>query len=268
MRALEKLTNPSPLVHFITNRVTINDMANITLAFGGKPLMAEELKEIEDITPHVNTLVINIGTLNEAHFPTMRKACEVATKHNIPIILDPVGAGASAVRKEISLELLNNYNITVIKGNLAEIKTLLDLSSEAVGIDCLDEINGETPAIARACSKKFHCVTAITGSEDIIADENQYTKLNWDVPKLTYVTGTGCMISAIIGVYMGQGYTPFEASAYGIASMSYAGSIADDTKAPLEALGSFKVKLFDAFYHATPTHIDANGGIKNYDFKG
>lgn len=256
----------APLVHFITNYVTVNDMANTTLAFGGKPLMAEEIDELEDITSIANVLVINTGTITRRTLASMKKACQVANSKNIPIILDPVGVSASAFRKAVCTELLEDYHFAVIKGNLAEIKTLVDLSSESLGIDSLEEIKDNTPYIAKKCSETFNCITCITGSTDIIASRDRYALIRCGTEKLTLITGTGCMIAAIIAVYHGMGHSAFDASIYGIGAMSLSGVLAESELLPLEGLGTYKVKLFDHFTNMTPNKIEIEGMIERYEF--
>lgn len=267
LNLLHDMKVQSPLIHFITNYVTVNDMANTALAFGGKPLMAEAIDELDYITAMANVLVINIGTLTPNSIASMMKACEVATRNDVPIILDPVGAGATPLRKSVCMDILEKFPVAIIKGNLSEIKTLLDAKSNAIGIDSLDTVNDETPLLAKACSERFNCVTAITGEKDIIADTHSYHVVDWNIPKLALVTGTGCMISAIIGVYLGQGYSPLEASTYGVASMTYSGLKAEDSLKSYEGLGTYKVKLFDNFTSIRPEELIKTGGIHAHAFQ-
>lgn len=235
----------NPLIHFITNYVSVNDVANITLAAGGRPIMADAIEEMEEITSVCNCLVLNIGTLNKVKVASMLKAAEVANRNNIPIILDPIGVMASKLRKDAALEILRNNKIAIIKGNMAEIKALIDIPVVSTGIDSIETQSDCNDDIALQCAKTFQTVCAITGKTDIIADKNTVEHIEGGTPMLTNITGTGCMTAALIAVALASTGNAFESAINGIKLMKESGRIAADCLQPTEGLGSFKVKLFD-----------------------
>lgn len=205
---LEK-ENKTPLVHCITNYVTVNDVANAVLAFGGSPIMADDLKEVEDITSICNTLVINIGTLNERTVESMCKAGKKANELGHPVVLDPVGAGASEFRTQTATKLLKEVNFTVIRGNASEIKVLYDHSGTTRGVDVStedqireDNLN-QMLVMAKELSEKTKAMVVITGPMDIIADTQRAYIVENGHPQMGQITGTGCMLSALLGVTLG-----------------------------------------------------------------
>lgn len=245
-----------PLIHFITNYVTMNDVANITLAFGGSPIMAEALEEIEEVTSKCNCLVINMGTVTKKRFEVMKEAIKVANASGIPILIDPVGIGGSKFRKELVLEVLSDYEISVIKGNVSELKALLNLPSYAIGVDS-EEATGDMIEIAKKITDKYNIVTAITGSMDIVYSKEYTGYISGGSSMLTQITGTGCMVSALIGVVLGKSNNPFLSSFYGIKAMKVAAELAQKNLGYHESLGSFRVKLMDCIANLNlSTHLN------------
>lgn len=205
---LENVRNNGPLVHFITNYVTVNDVANMMLACGGSPIMSDEVLDVEDITTICNALVINIGTLNQNSIEAMIAAGKKANELGHPVILDPVGAGASKLRTETTFKLLKEIKFDVIRGNISEIKTVYSGSGSTKGVDAdvadaVTDVNlAETAAFAKELSKTTGAVIAITGAIDIIADENDAYAIRNGVADMSRITGTGCMLSGVVGAYV------------------------------------------------------------------
>ncbi|WP_449539651.1 hydroxyethylthiazole kinase [Ferdinandcohnia sp. Marseille-Q9671] len=198
-----------PLVHNITNYVTVNDVANMVLACGGSPIMADDPKEVEDITSICNSLVINIGTLNERTIESMILAGKAANKLGRPVILDPVGAGASTLRTNTAYRLLHEVQFSVIRGNMSEIKTVHQGSGNTKGVDAAEEdvitennLEGDIQ-FAKQVSKQTGAVVAITGAIDIVANAEEAFIIRNGHPMMAKITGSGCMLTSVIGAYCG-----------------------------------------------------------------
>jgi Hydroxyethylthiazole kinase, sugar kinase family len=230
---LKNVNAKTPLVHSITNYVTVNDCANIILASGGSPIMADDLAEVCDITSICSSLVINIGTLNERTIKSMVAAGKKANELGHPVVLDPVGAGASAFRNETALTLLKEVKFAVIRGNISEIKFLasgsgntqgVDASSaDAVTADNLDSVVG----FAKTLSGATGAVIAITGATDIVADKDKAYVIYNGNRMMSRVTGTGCMLTAVIGSYVGANADQIlEATAAAVTVMGLSGELA------------------------------------------
>lgn len=206
---LNEVRNKKPLVHNITNYVTVNDCANILLAIGASPIMADDIKEAADITKISSALVINIGTLNERTIESMIASGKKANELNIPVVFDPVGAGASEFRNSTTKRLLEEVKISVLRGNMSEIKFISGLGSTTKGVDASENDartgNDEGIDVAKNLAKKLQCTVAITGATDIISDGERVVILENGTKMLSNVTGTGCMTTALIGAFCGAG---------------------------------------------------------------
>jgi hydroxyethylthiazole kinase len=258
---LNNVKEKNPLVHHITNYVTVNDCANITLAIGGSPVMAEDINEVCDMVSLSSALVINIGTLNSRSVQAMILAGKKANELNIPVILDPVGAGATSYRTETVKKIISEVKLSVIRGNLSEIKTIYGKETKTKGVDACDSIclNGneleEEKERARALASKLNTVIAITGAVDIITDGKILYCVKNGHKIMAKVTGTGCMCTSLIGSFLGTGEKKLVAALSGIVSMGIAGEIAyeglDKSKG---GTGTLKVKILDAIYNLS--HIE------------
>ena len=205
---LENVRKNAPLVHFITNYVTVNDVANMMLACGGSPIMSDEILDVEDITTICNALVINIGTLNQNTIESMIVAGKKANELGHPVVLDPVGAGASKLRTETTFRLLKEVKFAVIRGNISEIKTVYSGSGSTKGVDAdvadavTDANLAETAAFAKELSKTTGAVIAITGAIDFIEVANEAYAIRNGVEAMSKITGTGCMLSGVVAAYV------------------------------------------------------------------
>ncbi len=205
---LENVHQKSPLIHCITNYVTVNDVANAILACGASPIMADSIEEVEDITSICSATYINIGTLNERTVDSMIKAGKKANHMNHPVVLDPVGAGASRFRTDTLFKLLNEIDFTVIRGNISEIKTIYTRSGKTKGVDAdvKDRIREDTLddaiLLAKGISSRLGSVIAITGPIDIVADENRAYVIYNGHPMMSRITGTGCMLTGLIAAFV------------------------------------------------------------------
>ena len=267
-KIMDNVKIQKPLVHCITNSVTMNDCANAILAVHGRPIMADEIKEVEDITSICQALVINIGTLNERTIEAMIKAGQKANALNHPVILDPVGAGASSFRSETTFRLLDKIQFSVIRGNISEIKTVYQGIGTTKGVDAdindivNEESLDETIDFARELSQRTGAIIAITGAIDIIADANHATIIRNGCSNMSRITGTGCMLSAILGAYVAVNQdSMFDAVSCAVALMGYSGEVAHQKVQQQDAgTGSLRVYLIDAL--STMTAEKLNGGIK------
>lgn len=240
-----------PLVHNITNYVTVNDCANAVLAIGASPIMADDIKEAADIAGISKALVINIGTLNQRTVESMVAAGKKANEIGIPVVFDPVGAGASAFRNETTERIMKEVKVDIVRANLSEMSFIAGLEVTTKGVDSSEEdMSNDAVWVSKEVAKKYNCVAAITGKEDVVSDGNRVAKLSNGVALLSKVTGTGCMTSSLVGsfagaAYMNKEYDYFQAACAGISSMSIAGEIAYE-KSANEGTGSFHISIINA----------------------
>jgi hydroxyethylthiazole kinase len=260
--ALKEVKNKKPLVHNITNYVTVNDCANILLALGASPVMADDEDEVEEMVSIASALVINIGTLNKRTVNSMIKAGKRANELNIPVILDPVGVGATTLRTETTKKLLEEIKFSIIRGNMSEIKIITGINVEIKGVDSVADDEGAVE-VAKKLSKITGAVVAITGVRDVIAKGDEFCQLDNGHEMLSRVTGTGCMTTALIGGYAGAIKDNFIAAIAGIMTMGLAGEKANALLKDDEGIGSFRVKLFDGIYNMTPEALRKGGKIVN-----
>jgi hydroxyethylthiazole kinase len=249
---LQNVRCTKPLVHHITNYVTVNDCANVTLAIGGSPVMADELADALDIVSIAAAVVLNMGTLNERTIPVMLAAGTSANAKGIPVVFDPVGAGASKLRNGTAARLLNEVTLAAVRGNISEIRFLAGLQSHTKGVDASDaDITdaGDARQAAKSLAKRTGGIVAITGATDIVTDGEKTVSVSNGVAMLGSLTGTGCMCSSLIGCYLGANSDkPFESVVAALLSMGIAGEIAYKRAGRL-GNGSFRAALHDAMSH-------------------
>lgn len=266
---LENVRKTCPLIHNITNYVTVNDCANVLLACGGSPIMADDAEEAEDITSICGGLNINIGTLNQRTIPAMHKAGKKANALGHPVVLDPVGAGASGLRTETAKNLMENVQFTVIRGNISEIKALALGTGGARGVDAdvADAVTKEalpqTVAFAKAFAKETGAVIAITGAIDIVANgEKAYCIYNGH-PMMSTITGTGCQLSAITAAYVtANPETPLEAAAAAVCLMGVCGEKAYARLTEQDGNATYRNYIIDAIFRLTGEELE---NAANYD---
>lgn len=220
--AIVNLRDKKPLIEQVTNYVTINDCANVTLAIGASPVMGDGFEEVDQMTMISDALVINYGVINGASLKTMIKAGKTANKHNIGIVLDPVGVGATQFRNEAIVDLLTQVHPTIIKGNASEIMSLSGMNTQSKGVDSsADSLEAIDAALKVA--RDHRCVCAVTGRIDIITDGRYIVKIYNESDLLSYITGTGCMITSLAASFLGGGASPMVSAVGGILAMSIAG---------------------------------------------
>lgn len=260
---LENVRTRVPLIHNITNYVTVNDCANILLACGGSPIMADDVDEVEEITTICAGLNINIGTLNQRTIPAMLLAGKKANALGHPVVLDPVGAGASTLRTGTALKLVDEVKFTVIRGNVSEIKTLAMGRGSTKGVDA-DVADTVTPdnldqavSFAKNFAQKTGAIIAITGAIDIVADSEKAYCIYNGHPDMSKITGTGCQLSAMTAAYVtANPDTPLEATAVAVCAMGLCGENAKERMNDLDGNSSFRNYIIDAVYNLTGNNLE------------
>ena len=272
---LENVRNTVPLVHNITNYVTVNDVANVLLACGGSPIMSDEAEDVEDITSVCGGLNINIGTLHKTSIEGMFRAGKKANELGHPVLLDPVGAGASALRTNTALGLMKELKLSVIRGNISEIKTLALGSGTTKGVDAdvADAVTEENLDEAVAFVKKFAeetgTIIAVTGAIDLVSDgKTCYVIRNVSDGKTCYVirngrpemgkiTGTGCQLSGMMTAYVTANPDhPLEAAAAAVCVMGLAGEIGWSRMQEGDGNATYRNRIIDAIYNMTGEELE------------
>lgn len=266
---LDNVRRAHPLVHCITNYVTVNDCANALLGCGGSPIMSDEPAEVADICGICGGLVLNIGTLNQRTIEAMRIARERAAELGHPIVLDPVGAGASALRTEVAGELACAPAPTVIRGNMSEMRAVAGAAAATRGVDvnpedAVREDNlAESARFARALASRLNTVVAITGAIDIVADSARAVAIRNGVALMGSITGAGCMLSAITGAYVtANPNDAFTATVAAIACEGLAGQVAAARMDASDGVGSFRTYLLDAISTMDAVQLAAGAAIE------
>ncbi|NVY97005.1 hydroxyethylthiazole kinase [Lactobacillus sp. DCY120] len=258
---LPQLQQKKPLVHHLTNYVTVNDCANITLAIGASPIMADEIQEVASITAQADALVLNLGTLNQRILASMLVAGQRANQFGIPIILDPVGVGISTFRQQAVQKLLAELDLAVIRGNRSEISFLAGKENSAKGVDSFDQTLDTSTMITRAqkVADKKHCVVAVTGATDIIVDEQQIVTAENGCPAMKQITGTGCMTTSLVGSFCGsQPQEIFASTLTALLAMGIAGEIGQKRTQKLGS-GSLRTAIIDTINHLDTKTLQERG---------
>ena len=248
---LMALREKKPLIHNITNYVVMNYTANALLAMGASPVMAHAQNEVEDMVAFAGALVLNIGTLTDDWISSMIKAGKKASQLDTPIVLDPVGSGATPLRTNSAKNIISQTKIKVIRGNASEILSLRDENSKTKGVDSIHTVD-EAAEAARNLADELHTTLAITGPVDLITDGTRVLRVSNGHPLMGYVTGTGCTATATIGAFLAVDDDPLSATATALAFFGLAGEIAAETAS---APGTFMIQLLDALYTITPERL-------------
>jgi hydroxyethylthiazole kinase len=252
-RDLVVIRERKPLVHQITNFVVMNETANATLALGALPVMAHAVQEVEEMASAASALVLNIGTLSDEWVEAMMLAGHAANRAGVPVVLDPVGAGATAYRTETARSLAENLELAVVRGNSAEIATLAGHRAEIRGVEAVGVEGG--PELAQEAARSLGCVVAVTGPVDHVSDGKRVVAIANGHELLATVTGTGCMSTAITGCFLGvRPDDPLEAAAEALVAFGVAG---EDAAKKAQQPGSFHVALYDALYDLDPKKLDS-----------
>jgi hydroxyethylthiazole kinase len=254
---LAEIRERKPLVHQITNYVVMNETANATLALGALPVMAHAVEEVEEMASVAGALVLNIGTLSQHWIEAMLLAGKAANGAGAPVVLDPVGAGATRLRTETAKRILDEVDVAVVRGNQAEVATLAGRKAEIRGVESISAEPGAE--LAQAAAGRLGCVVSVTGVVDHVSDGERTIAVSNGHELLGTVTGTGCMSSALTGCFLAVARDrPLEAAAEALAAFGVAGEdAAEGAKGP----GSFHVALYDALYNLDSATLDSRAKV-------
>jgi hydroxyethylthiazole kinase len=256
--SLRRLRETKPLVHQITNYVVMNETANATLALGALPVMAHAKEEVEEMAAIAGALVLNIGTLSPHWVDAMLLAGRVANERGIPVVLDPVGAGATTYRTETAKRILDEIDVTVLRGNAGEVATLVGVDAEVRGVESI-ATGGDSADLARQAGRQLGLVASVTGPVDHVSDGETVISIANGHPLLATITGTGCMSSAVTGCFLAVNRDdPLAAAAEALVAFGVAG---EDAAVGAKGPGSFHVALYDELAALDPVTLDARARI-------
>lgn len=253
---MESVRNRAPLVHNITNYVTVNDVANVLIACGGSPIMTDDLEDVEDITAICGGLNINIGTLNQNTIPAMFLAGKKANELGHKVLLDPVGAGASRLRTDTAVKLMKEIKFNVIRGNISEIRTLALGSGSTKGVDAdvADAVTeatlGQALEFVKFFAKKTGCIIVVTGAIDLVSDGEKCFVIRNGRGEMGKITGTGCQLSALITAFItANPENELEAAAAAVCAIGLAGEIGWGNMQPSDGNSTYRNRIIDAIYN-------------------
>lgn len=248
-----------PLIHNITNYVVMNETANAILALGALPVMAHAKEEVAEMVGLAGALVLNIGTLSEHWIESMLIAGATANERGVPVVLDPVGAGATAYRTETARRLLDEIDVAVLRGNAGEVATLVGVEAEVRGVESVDA-GGDPADLARTAARTLGLVASVTGPVDHVSDGERAAAVANGHELLASITGTGCMSTAMTGCFLAGKADPFEAAVEALVAFGVAG---EDAAAGARGPGSFHVGLYDALAGLDPASLSGRAKIES-----
>jgi hydroxyethylthiazole kinase len=256
---LGRLRAERPLVHQITNYVVMNETANATLALGALPVMAHALEEVEEMVGLAGALVLNIGTLSPEWVEAMLLAGKTASARGIPVVVDPVGAGATRYRTETARRLLDEVDVTILRGNAGEIATLVGVDAEVRGVESI-AAGADPGELAQAAGRALGVVAAVTGPVDHVSDGERVLAIANGDPLLGTVTGTGCMSTAITGAFAAA--LPGEPLRAAVEALVAFGVAGEDAASVARGPGSFHTALYDALYNLDPGGLSERARVE------
>jgi hydroxyethylthiazole kinase len=242
---LETIRERRPLVHSITNLVVMNETANAILCLGALPIMSHAVEEVEEMVGIASALVLNIGTLTPRWVEAMVIAGKRANERGIPVILDPVGAGATRLRTESSKAILDSVRVSVVRGNAGEVATLAGIKAEVRGVESIAADEG-AESLAWRLASAYGCAVAVTGAVDVVSDGSRTALVSNGHPLMGKVVGTGCMSSVMVGSFAAVQEDAFVAAAGALTAFGVAGEIAAEASG--DKPGTFHVELYNALY--------------------
>jgi hydroxyethylthiazole kinase len=254
--SLRALRERKPLVHQITNYVVMNETANATLALGALPVMAHAREEVEEMVRLAGALVLNIGTLSPPWVDAMLLAGRAANAAGVPVVLDPVGAGATSYRTETARRILDEVGVSVLRGNAGEVATLVGVDAEVRGVESIST-GTDAGDLAREAARRLGLVASVTGPVDHVSDGERVARIANGHPLLGQVTGTGCMSTAMTGCFLAV-TDPFDAAVDALVAFGAAG---EDAARAAKGPGSFHVALYDALAALDPATLDGRARV-------
>ena len=256
--SLRRLREAKPLVHQITNYVVMNETANATLALGALPVMAHAREEVEEMAAIAGALVLNIGTLSPHWVDAMLLAGRIANDRGTPVVLDPVGAGATTYRTETAKRILDEIDVTVLRGNAGEVATLVGIDAEVRGVESIGT-GGDSADLARQAARQLGLVASVTGPVDHVSDGETVVAIANGHPLMATITGTGCMSSALTGCFLAVNREDaFGAAVEALVAFGVAG---EDAAVGAKGPGSFHVALYDELAALDPATLDARARL-------
>ena len=247
-----------PLVHNITNYVVMNETANAILALGALPVMAHARNEVREMVGLAGALVLNIGTLSDDWVEAMLLAGAEANARGVPVVLDPVGAGATTYRTETAKRILDMIDVAVLRGNAGEVATLVGVQAEVRGVESVGG-GGDPAALARQAAKTLGVVASVTGAVDHVSDGERSAAVANGHELLAAITGTGCMSTALTGCFLAGKEDAFEAAVEGLVALGVAG---EDAAVGAKGPGSFHVALYDALAALDPSTLSERAEVE------
>ena len=270
-KMLENVREKCPLIHNITNYVTVNDVANVILACGASPIMADEPLEVEEITSICSALNINIGTLNARTIESMITAGKKSKELGHIVLLDPVGAGASSLRTKTAVKIMEEVKPDVIRGNISEIKTLALGSGTTKGVDAssadtvTDENLAKSVEFVKSFARETGSIVAVTGAIDLVADDKICYVIRNGKAQMSKITGTGCQLSGMTTAFAAANRDNLlEAVAAAVCTMGLSGEIAYENLAECEGNSSYRNRIIDAVYNMTVEKLDKGAKYELY----
>ncbi|MFC0559533.1 hydroxyethylthiazole kinase [Halalkalibacter alkalisediminis] len=252
--SIDRIRQENPLVHCMTNVVVTNFTANGLLALGASPVMAYAKEEVADLARIAGALLLNIGTLSSEQIDNMVVAGQAANQAGVPVVLDPVGAGATTFRTDMSKRLLEQVKISVLRGNAGEIASLMGVEASVKGVD--GSMDGDKIEVAKQAAKQFKCICVLTGETDIVTDGTSVHSLHNGHPWLTKVVGTGCLLGAVIGAFVAvRRHDMIHAAADAVAYFGIAGEQAFQ-QTNEEGIGSFQQAFLNQLFSLTDQQVE------------
>ncbi|MBE1446833.1 hydroxyethylthiazole kinase [Paenibacillus sp. OAS669] len=252
IHTLDKVRASSPLVHNITNVVVTQFTANGLLALGASPVMAYAKEEVADMARIAGALVLNIGTLDETVVEAMLIAGRSANEHQVPVIFDPVGAGATPYRTETSRRIMKELKVSILRGNAAEIANVIGEAWNIKGVDAAGETTEDIGSLAMRAAQAFGCVVVVTGADDYVSNGSAAYKISGGTPLLTRVTGTGCLLTSIIGAFAAV-ETDYMLAAVSALSFYSAAADAAVQASAADKPGTFQTELLNQLHQMNGT---------------
>ena len=256
--SLRTLREQKPLVHQITNYVVMNETANATLALGALPVMAHAREEVEEMVALAGALVLNIGTLSPPWVEAMLLAGSEASERGVPVVLDPVGAGATRYRTETAKRILAEVAVTVLRGNPGEVATLVGVDAEVRGVESIGA-GGEAGDLAREAARSLGVVASVTGPVDHVSDGERVVRVANGDPMLATVSGTGCISTAITGCFLAVADSPLDAAVEALVAFGVAG---EDAARVANGPGTFHASLYDALAALDPATLGGRARVR------
>lgn len=254
---LATLRERKPLVHSITNYVVMNETANAVLALGALPVMAHAKEEVREMVGLAGALVLNIGTLEEAWVESMLLAGAAANERGVPVVLDPVGVGATTYRTETAKRILDAVDVSVLRGNAGEVATLVGVAAEVRGVESVGGA-GDPAGLALTAARAFGLVASVTGAVDHVSNGEHTVAISNGHALLASITGTGCMSTAVTGCFLAANDDPFAAAAEALVAFGVAG---EDAAVGAKGPGSFHVALYDALAALDPATLTGRAKV-------